>query len=384
MATAVAPAFRTFYEFFAGGGMASAGLGRGWKCLFANDFDEMKGQVYSSNWGAGHLRVGDVAAISTSELPDEADLVWASFPCQDLSLAGAGAGLTGSRSGTFWPFWELVRGMKAEGRSPRVVVLENVYGAITSNGGQDIRSIITALASEGYLVGPLVMDASMFLPQSRPRLFVVAVRDDLTVPASLYDTQPSSTWHPDALVKAVAALPPAVGGSVIWWKPPVPRSRAKKLADVIEASPTGVSWHTAAETAQLVAMMSDGNREKVEAAKAESKKTGKMVVGTIYRRTRTEDGKKVQRAEVRFDGTAGCLRTPGGGSSRQIVMIVSGSSVKTRLLSPREAARLMGLPDSYRLPSSYNDAYHVAGDGVAVPVVRHLAKHIAEPVLDAN
>lgn len=91
----------------------------------------------------------------------------------------------------------------------------------------------------------------------------------------------------------------------------------------------------------------------------------------------------MQRAEIRFDDVAGCLRTPSGGSSRQTIMVVDGKRVRSRLLSPREAARLMGLPDTYQLPKNYNEAYHLAGDGVAVPVVRFLAEHLLEPLLAA-
>jgi len=84
---------------------------------------------------------------------------------------------------------------------------------------------------------------------------------------------------------------------------------------------------------------------------------------------------------VRFDDMAGCLRTPIGGSSRQLLLIVEGRKVKSRLISVRETARLMGLPDEYQLPESYTDAYHLTGDGVVVPVVHHLARHIFEPIL---
>jgi DNA (cytosine-5)-methyltransferase 1 len=123
-------------------------------------------------------------------------------------------------------------------------------------------------------------------------------------------------------------------------------------------------------------MMSPINQEKVQAAKA----SGRRMVGAIYKRTRpNQDGLKVQRAEVRFDDVAGCLRTPAGGSSRQIVLIVEGNTVRSRLLSPREAARLMGIPEKYSLPKRYNDAYRLAGDGVAVPVVAWLARQIIEP-----
>jgi DNA (cytosine-5)-methyltransferase 1 len=114
----------------------------------------------------------------------------------------------------------------------------------------------------------------------------------------------------------------------------------------------------------------------------EAKRAGCRMVGGVYRRTRVDPvGKKVQRAEVRFDDVAGCLRTPLGGSSRQFIMVVKGDTVRSRLLSPREAARLMGLADDYLLPKNYNEAYYLAGDGVAVPVVRFLAVHILEPIL---
>jgi len=116
---------RTFYEFFAGGGMARAGLENGWNCLFANDFDAKKGLSYAVNWGSDQLHVGDVAQIKASMLPERADLVWASFPCQDLSLAGVGAGLSGSRSGTFWSFWQLMKKLGQEGRAPHLILLEH-------------------------------------------------------------------------------------------------------------------------------------------------------------------------------------------------------------------------------------------------------------------
>ena len=175
----------TFYEFFAGGGMARAGLGPSWKCLFANDFDRKKGETYRANWGSDALLVGDVRTLETKQLPGHADLIWASFPCQDLSLAGAGAGLAGARSGTFWPFFALVKKLRAEERGPKLLVLENVCGALTSHGGKDFSAICDALAAEGYNFGALVIDAALFLPQSRPRLFIVAVREDVAVPSDL-------------------------------------------------------------------------------------------------------------------------------------------------------------------------------------------------------
>jgi DNA (cytosine-5)-methyltransferase 1 len=226
-----------------------------------------------------------------------------------------------------------------------------------------------------YRFGAVVIDAELFVPQSRERVFIVAVDAALPVPAELLASGPIAPFHPPALVAACERQ-----RDPLWWRLPLPPKRNTTFADIVEDEPKGVPWHTEVETERLIGMMSPTNIAKVEAAKRASKRK----VGGLYRRIRPDaDGKKIQRAEVRFDDIAGCLRVPTGGSSRQTVVIVEGASVRTRLLSPREAARLMGLSDDYQLPSNYNDAYGLVGDGVVAPVVRHLAEHILEPVLQA-
>ncbi len=366
-----------FYEFFAGGGMVRAGLGPRWSCLFANDIDAKKGQTYERNWGAGAIRTADVGDLKTEDLPGCADLVWASFPCQDLSLAGGGAGLKGERSGTFWPFWALVGDLVREERAPQLVVLENVCGTLTSHRGKDFATILSVLDAEGYRYGGVVIDAVRFVPQSRPRLFIIAVRRDLGLPSGVCG-ELCDSWHTRRLRKAHDGLPAGLRESWIWWTLPEPEPRTRRLGDLIEDNPTGVRWHTMEETERLLSMMSTTNLAKIQDAMT----IGYRVVGTVYKRTRRDAaGGKTQRAEVRFDGVAGCLRTPAGGSSRQLVVVVEGQTVKSRLLSSRETARLMGLGDAYELPDRYNEAYHLTGDGVVVPVVRHLATHVLEPIL---
>lgn len=368
----------TFYEFFAGGGLVRAGLGPDWRCLLANDIDPRKAASYAANWGPENLRVEDVGKLTTSDLPNQADLAWASFPCQDLSLAGDYAGLQGERSGTFWPFWNLIENLRTENRAPAVVALENVCGAITSHGGQDFAAIGSALVRGGYRFGALVIDAVRFVPQSRPRLFIIAMRQDRPIPENLVLDEPHPSWHPANLVGAYEKLPPDAKQAWVWWNLPSAPARRVSFADLIEDEPQGVAWHTAAETQYLISLMNPLHLAKLDKAK----RMGKRMVGAIYKRTRPdENGNRAQRAEIRFDDIAGCLRTPAGGSSRQILMIVEGRKVRSRLLSPREAARLMGLPDTYLLPEKYNDAYHLAGDAVVVPVVRFLSAHLLEPLV---
>ncbi|MGI9170794.1 MAG: DNA cytosine methyltransferase, partial [Caulobacteraceae bacterium] len=255
-----------------------------------------------------------------------------------------------------------------------------VRGVLTSRGGEDFAAIGAALAGSGYRFGALTIDAINFVPQSRPRLFFVAVEAAISIPAGLTGAARAPD-QPRALSTAQAGLSPAAKMQWVWWRLPAPAVRTRTLSDLIEDRPLDVKWRTPHETARLLAMMSAANLAKVEAAR----KTGRRMVGAVYRRTRPgAGGVGAQRAEVRFDGVAGCLRTPAGGSSRQTLMVVEAGRVRSRLLSSREAARLMGLADDYQLPDRYNDAYHVAGDGVCPPVVRHMARHLIEPILAAR
>jgi DNA (cytosine-5)-methyltransferase 1 len=368
-----------WYEFFAGGGMARLGLGPGWKCTFANDFCEKKANAYRNFFGSSpELKVADVGRLSTKDLPGAPDLVWASFPCQDLSLAGNGAGLDGERSGTFRPFWRLVNGMIREGRAPRVVVLENVTGALTSHAGGDFTSIVRALTESGYRAGAVIINASRFVPQSRPRLFVVGVHGQRPISPKLISSTPTQPWHTESLIKAYERLPDRLARNWVWWTLPTPKDTVPKLASLIEDRPTGIAWHSESETHRILRLMTLLHRKKV----SDALRSGGRHVGTIYKRTRPDrSGAMAQRAEVRFDGVSGCLRTPVGGSSRQTVIVVQNGRIRTRLLSPREAARLMGVPDRYPLPRAYNDAYHLFGDGVAVPVVAWLENHLLWPLV---
>lgn len=366
----------SFYEFFAGGGMARLGLGEAWTCAFANDFDPVKARTYRDNFAdaAEHFVEGDVWKLEPSDLPGQADLAWASSPCQDFSLAGARAGLKGGRSSAFFGFWKLMEALVAEGRAPRTIVVENVVGLFTSHGGADFTALCRALASQGYRFGALEIDAAAFLPQSRPRVFVIATRE--AVPEALQGDSPFQTR---AVREAHDRLPADLAAGWIWWRGEAPLRRNAQLADLLDPD-AGADWHPPQKTAELLALMSPLHRARIEQLRA----AGGRAAGGLFRRMRVENGVKVQRAEVRFDGLAGCLRTPRGGSSRQTLVVVDEGKVRTRLISGREGARLMGLPETYRLPKAATSALHVCGDGVAVPAVRWLAETLLEPLLAAD
>lgn len=359
----------TFLDFFAGVGMAELALSPEWTCVWANDLDRRKAVVHAANFGCGIYHVKDVEDVSASDLPDGAAMAWASFPCQDLSLAGWRRGMSAGRSGAFWPFWRLMRDLFAAGRRPPLIVVENVAGLLYGPG---FAGLCDALAALDMRFGALLIDADRFLPQSRPRVFVVAVDAALDVGALVEPNPAGSAWIPGSVARAHAGLSAEARARWHWWRLPEPEAPPRPIEEVIEETPVGVTWNSREETDRLIAMMSPVNLAKVERAKMR----GAPAVGFVYKRTR--DG--LQRAEIRFDGVAGCLRTPYGGSSRQTVVIVEGGGVRSRLLSPREAARLMGLPDGFALPPRYNDAYRAMGDGVAVPVVAWLGRHLLTPL----
>lgn len=360
----------TWWEFFAGGGMARLGLGETWRCAFANDLSKLKCAHYQRVFGAGSIHCGDVWKLKAADLPGRADLAWASFPCQDVSLAGGrNGGLNGKRSSAFHGFWDLISASAREGRAPHMVVLENVPGLLTARGGADFLVIAHALARAGYRFGALEIDAALFSPQSRSRVFIVATRDPVA-PAG----RPGGPFHSQGVRAAHDRLSEALKRQWIWWRAEAPPARNAALADILEPD-EACAWRSAAETQALIAMMGPAHRARLN----EALHAGERRVGAAFKRIRTENGVRVQRAEIRFDGLAGCLRTPAGGSSRQIVVVTENGQTRSRLLSPREAARLMGAPDEYPLPDSANAALQLFGDGVSVPVVAWLNAQVLTP-----
>lgn len=368
----------TFLEFFAGVGLARAGLGPGWQCLLANDFDPAKGSLYELNYGGDHLVVGDVADLDTAAIPP-ADMAWSSFPCQDLSRAGNMVGLLaeGSRSGAFWSFWAKLRDLyfSPAGRPP-ILAIENVVELLDP---ANFVPVATALDALNYRLGALTVDGRHFVPQSRPRVFVVAVdrRIDVT-PWTVIEPTELPPWHRKQAIAAKAALPEALRDRWCWWHLPAAPEMAVSAADLIEPNDHVEAdfWHPPATTEHLVAMMAPLHRARLDAMIAGE---GRQV-GFLYRRTR----KGQQRAELRTDGLAGCLRTPKGGSSRQTVMIVDGPDreIRSRLITTGEAAALMGAPD-HLLGDEYNRAYKAMGDAVVVPAVAHLEQHLLAPLAAA-
>lgn len=351
----------SFLEFFAGSGLVAQGLKGYFRAVWANDICEKKAAVYTANHEAKHFHLGSIANVKGQTLPDSS-LAWASFPCQDLSLAGLTEGIHGARSGLVWEWLRIIDEMPSR---PPVLVAENVAGLVSVAGGSHYRKLHETLSNMGYVVGAMLINAVCWVPQSRPRIFIVAVQAKTAIPHELVSISPN--WlHPDSVCKAAAGLE-----NWVWWNIPQPPSRKQNLSDVVEWD---APYADAKTDARNIALISPRHRETLDQLPQ-----SKPFVAPGYKRTR--NGQQV--LELRFDDLSGCLRTPEGGSSRQVIVIKKNSTLKTRLLTVREAARLMGAPETYKIPGSYNDGYRAMGDAVAVPVVEWLAKHLLLPLVNA-
>ena len=354
-----------FAEFFAGIGLVREALEPlGWECVFANDISEGKAQMYRERFGAGDLAVDDINHLTIEDVPADVELMTASFPCIDLSLAGNRAGLAGEHSGAIWPFLDLVEAQCQRDSAPEALLLENVTGFLTSHGGRDLAEVCERVAALGYSLDLAVVDARWFTPQSRPRLFVMAVRQHENLP-----------WHPatDHVTRTRTRgvrrfqaehrhLP------FIELDIPEPPARAKDtLSSVLQdVRPDDERWWPEEQTNAMLASMAAPHRERVKAL-LEAKRGG---VATLFRRRRR--GKTV--GEVRGDKIAGCLRTPQGGSSVQFLVDCRSGEPRIRPLTGREYARLQGAT-SFPINVGDRQAQMGFGDAVCVPAVRWLALH---------
>lgn len=352
----------SYLEFFAGSGLVAEALKDYFAAAWANDICQKKAEVYIANHGSNHFHLGSITDVHGTDIP-AAELAWASFPCQDLSLAGLTEGIHGARSGLVWQWLRIIDEMPER---PKVLVAENVAGLVSVEGGAHYRLLHKALTQRGYAVGAMLLDASRWVPQSRPRIFVVAVEAGLEIPPMLIDSGPN--WlHGGGVQKAAEGL-----ADFLWWRMPEPPMRNLNLSDIVEWN---APFTTAEADARNIAMIPPRHRRILD-----SLPDSKTFVAPGYKRTRA--GKQV--LELRFDDTAGCLRTPRGGSSRQLVVISRNGELHSRLMTIRETARLMGAPDDFKIPGSYNEGYKAMGDGVAIPVARWLAQYLLSPLVDAH
>jgi DNA (cytosine-5)-methyltransferase 1 len=365
---------KTVSEYFAGIGLMRLGLEKeGWSVVFANDIDPDKHRMYKSNFddASGRFYLEDIHLLPIEDIPTTT-LATASFPCNDLSLAGMRKGLVGKQSSAYWGFIRILETM-GERRRPPIVLLENVSGFLTSHQGRDFQAALLALNRLGYAVDAMVIDAARFVPQSRVRLFVVGKLRQEASGRRLNESMRfyESDVRPKALADFILMHP-----EIVWdvrKMPSLPRTRLR-LSEILEELPAeSPFWWNEQRRDYLLSQMSEKHAQQV----AVMKQRQEWSFGTVFRRVR----KGRSMAELRTDGVAGCLRTPRGGSGRQILLRAGYDQVDVRLLTPRECARLMGAVD-FVIDVPLNQAFFGFGDAVCVPVISWIAKNYLNPLVE--
>lgn len=360
-------------EFFAGIGLARVGMCQaGIDAVWSNDIAHTKRAMFDLQFGEDEAHtfvLRDLGQVGRHELPQDIDLAWASFPCTDLSVAGGRAGLhKGLASSTFWHF---IKVLSALGESrPPVVALENVTAFATSHDGRDIGSAIRALNGLGYSIDVVKIDAIHFVPQSRPRLFLIGTMHHPAAVPVKADTAIRPNWldkvfEDSALLThrmQLPDLPPALSEGL-----------ERYLEDIPESDPR---WWNSERVSAYVESLTDIQSERFESLRRQEVTHHR----TAYRRMR----QGVPRWEMRSDGVSGCLRTSSGGSSKQAVVVLGKGRAKIRWMTPREYASLMGVPEFPLNGVASHHAYCGFGDAVCAPVVAWLAEHYLVPLLQAS
>lgn len=375
---------KTFVEFFAGVGLVREGLSKTkWKCLLANDISVDKQETYIANFGNGDFLLCDIWDLAKNKnlIPDNPFLYTASFPCTDLSVAGSKAGLAGKHSSTLNAVLEILKNKKVLKTAPKVVLLENVKGFLTSHKGKDIAQTVEQFSRLGYFVDIIELDAIDFSAQSRPRVFLIAVEANLARKTMKIKNESPvfEKWWSDFNrhhhLRSEKIKKIILGNENLNWALFDVKSQPKssvRLKDIIETEIPEKSslWWDNKRQNHLFNQMSDNHKRSLE----EIIESPELSYGTVYRRMRK--GKSM--AELRIDGYAGCLRTPIGGSSKQILIRAGKGNWKVRLLTPREYARLQGVRDCFKLPNNSNKGYFAMGDAVCVPVIEFIAENILD------
>lgn len=333
----------SFIDLFAGIGGIRAGFeAHGGHCVFTSEWNEQSQKTYRANYPDNHEIAGDITKVEARNVPDH-DVLLAGFPCQPFSIAGVSKknalgrphGFMCATQGTL--FFDVARIIDV--KRPKAFLLENVKNLTSHDKGNTFRVIQSTLENElGYRVFTKVIDARHFVPQHRERIFIVGFRedtdfswDDLVLPQSQPRLQ--TILHPED--GSEQAEEPFTSGS---------------LAEVNSKY-------------VLTDKLWDYLQRYAAKHRAKGNGFGFGLVGP-------NDVARTLSARYYKDGSE--------------ILIDRGAGVNPRRLTPRECARLMGYPDSFRIEVSDTQAYRQFGNSVAVPVIKAIAAAMVPHILSVG
>ena len=309
----------TFIDLFAGlGGFRLTLESCGAKCVYSNEWDKFAQEVYKNNFG--ETPDGDITKVDENSIPDH-DILCAGFPCQAFSISGNQKGFEDSR-GTL--FFDVARIIKA--KRPKVVFMENVKNFATHDNGKTLQIVQNTLDALEYSFFQKVINAADFgIPQKRERLYMVCFRKDLSL---------SSFNFPRSLVLN------------------------KFVEDIL------------LNDESLVQDLYIGRKDVVyNNVQNDSYINKPLRLGIVNKGGQGERIYSPKGIAITLSANGGGIFAKTGG------YLING---KPRKLHPRECARLMGYPDSYKLCKSKSQAYKQLGNSVVIDVLQYIAVEIGK------
>lgn len=327
----------TFIDLFAGiGGIRMGFEQNGGHCVFTSEWDKYAVKTYCENFSTDHQLVGDITKIIVDDIPDH-DVLLAGFPCQPFSIAGVSKknslgrvhGFECKTQGTL--FFDVARIIKE--KQPKAFLLENVKNLMSHDKGRTFQVIKDTLEDElGYKISPKVIDAKGFVPQHRERIYIVGFREDTEF-----------SW--DAFMQK--------------------RQDEKTMADILH--PQDGSEDSEMDTLKKYII---GHKGKVDDKYILSNKLWKYLYD--YAAKHKAQGNGFGYGMVTKNSIARTLSARYFKDGSEI--LVNRGTNNPRRLTPRECARLMGYPDSFKIPVSDTQSYKQFGNSVVVPVIAEIAR----------
>lgn len=309
----------TFIDLFAGlGGFRIALESLGARCVYSNEWDEPVQKVYADNFG--DTPEGDITKVDEKTIPDH-DILCAGFPCQAFSISGKQRGFEDSRGTLFFDVARIVKEKK-----PKIVFMENVKNFATHDGGRTLAVVKATMEELGYTFYQKVLNAVDYgVPQKRERIYMVCFRNDLNIEKFKYPKSFKLTKH--------------------------------------------VEDYLLDDEDLLDGLYVDRSDTYFNETKDDTYSNKSIRLGTV---NKGGQGERIYSTK----GIAITLSAYGGGVfAKTGGYLVNG---KTRRLHPRECARIMGYPDSYKICESNNQAYKQFGNSVVIDVLQYIGQEIGE------
>lgn len=315
----------TFIDLFAGlGGFRLALESLGAKCVYSNEWDKFAQTVYNDNFG--DIPEGDITKVDENTIPDH-DILCAGFPCQAFSISGKQRGFEDSRGTLFFDVARIVKCKK-----PKVVFMENVKNFASHDNGKTLQVVKATMEELGYSFNYKVLNATDFgMPQKRERIYMVCFRNDLN--CGRFD-----------------------------FPKPFPLSR--HVEDFLLKDESMVS-NLYIERSDIYYNVKD-----------DSKFSNKSIrLGIVNKGGQGERIYSTKGIAITLSANGGGVFAKTGG------YLVNG---RPRKLHPRECARLMGFPDTYKMAKNKNQAYKQFGNSVVIDVLQYIAIEIGKKVGNGN